>query len=148
MRIGGCIFSLLRFCGSYSHAEFFFGVDLPNVLILYHSFYPRSPVFSAAPCPAQIASAILTLLETEKTVVEGSGACALAAVMFRKELALTGLQVLFFALHLSSNAVCVCMFVQDRSFAQCIPHCACVCGFVDCIFLACQFSSMESISYI
>jgi hypothetical protein len=43
--------------------------------------------------PEQIASAILTLLETEKTVVEGSGACALAAVMFRKELALTGLQV-------------------------------------------------------
>ena len=28
----------------------------------------------------EIASAILTLLEVEKTVVEGSGACALAAV--------------------------------------------------------------------
>jgi threonine dehydratase len=40
----------------------------------------------------EIASAILTLLEVEKTVVEGSGACALAAVMHGK-LNLKGQQV-------------------------------------------------------
>ena len=46
---------------------------------------------------SQIASAVLTLLEVEKTVVEGSGATGLAALMSGRLPQLRGQQVAFVA---------------------------------------------------